>query len=62
MADTVEAITSNRPHRPAASLVEASAELIKKNGSIYDPDVVNAFQKLVIDGGLLVKGWVEQMQ
>ncbi len=59
VADTIEAITSKRPHRPAATLTKAVTELGEKSGSFYDPDVVNAFQELVLDGGLLVKGWVE---
>ena len=59
VADTIDAITSKRPHRPAATVTEAVTELGKKSGSFYDPDVVNAFQELVVDGGLLVKGWVE---
>ncbi len=49
--------------KPRALADDESAlirELKKKSGSVYDPDVVNAFLQLVLDGGLLVKGWVEQ--
>ena len=60
VADTVEAITSKRPHRPAATVIEASAELIKKCGSFYDPDVVDAFLQLVHGRELFVRGWSER--
>ena len=60
VADAVEALTSERPHKPAATLIEAVAELGKKSGSFYDPDVMSAFLHLVLGGKLLVKGWAYQ--
>lgn len=62
VADTIEAITSNRPHRRAATMMEATAELEDKCGLFYDPDVVHAFLQLVHGSELFVKGWSEKMQ
>ena len=62
VADTVEAITSNRPHRRAATVIEAAAEVRRKCGSFYDPGVVDAFLQLIHGGSLLVRGWSEQLQ
>ena len=57
VADTFEAITSKRPHRPAATVIEAATELEEKCGSFYDPDVVNALLNLVRGMELFGKGW-----
>lgn len=43
VADTVDAMTSNRPYRSALSLEEASAELERCAGKQFDPQVVKAF-------------------
>ena len=61
VADAFEKITSKHPHKSASTIIEAVAELGKKRGSFYDPDVWSAFLQLVIGGKLLVKGWAEQM-
>lgn len=61
VADTFEAITSKRPHRPAATVIEAAAELEVKCGLLYDPDVVNAFLYLVHGMELFVNEWSVQM-
>lgn len=42
VADTVEAMTSNRPYRPAAGLETALNEIDADGGQTYDPDVVKA--------------------
>jgi response regulator RpfG family c-di-GMP phosphodiesterase len=43
VADTVDAMTSNRPYRSALSLQEVSAELERCAGKQFDPQVVKAF-------------------
>ncbi len=43
VADTVDAMTSDRPYRAALSIEEASAELEKCAGTQFDPQVVEAF-------------------
>ena len=42
-ADAYDAITSDRPYRPALSHEQAIAELKKGVGSQFDPDVIEAF-------------------
>ena len=60
-ADTFEAITSARPHRPGATVIEAAAELKIKSGSLYDPDVVDALFALFIGEELFVQGWSDRI-
>jgi putative nucleotidyltransferase with HDIG domain len=43
VADTLDAITSNRPYRPARSVNKARAEILEWSGRQFDPFVVNAF-------------------
>jgi putative nucleotidyltransferase with HDIG domain len=43
VADTLDAITSNRPYRPAQTLDAAIAEIQKWSGRQFDPEVVKVF-------------------
>jgi putative two-component system response regulator len=43
VADTLDAMTSDRPYRAALSLEEASAEIERCAGKQFDPQVVKAF-------------------
>jgi response regulator RpfG family c-di-GMP phosphodiesterase len=43
VADTLDAITSDRPYRPAGPWERARAEIITESGLQFDPDVVAAF-------------------
>lgn len=43
VADTLDAMTSDRPYRAALSVEEAAAELQKCAGTQFDPQVVEAF-------------------
>jgi response regulator RpfG family c-di-GMP phosphodiesterase len=43
VADTLDAITSDRPYRPAGPWERARAEIIAESGRQFDPDVVAAF-------------------
>jgi len=49
VADTLDAMTSNRPYRKALSLETVSSELIKFAGQQFDPTVVEAFHKLSLE-------------
>lgn len=43
IADTVDAITSDRPYRKAAPLAKAREEVINQSGKQFDPEVVGFF-------------------
>jgi len=43
VADTMDAITSDRPYRAAQSLAAARAEIAKWSGRQFDPEVVKTF-------------------
>jgi ribonuclease P protein subunit RPR2 len=45
VADTLDAITSNRPYRPAGSWEEARGEILGQSGHQFDPRVVDAFRE-----------------
>jgi len=47
VADIVEALTSNRPHRSAQETESSIKELKKNKRSLYDPDVVEACLKII---------------
>jgi response regulator RpfG family c-di-GMP phosphodiesterase len=51
VADTVEAMTSDRPYRKALPIDVVVTELHKYSGSQFDPVVVDAFLKLLEDEG-----------
>jgi HD-GYP domain-containing protein (c-di-GMP phosphodiesterase class II) len=46
VADTVEAMSSHRPYRPAFDMKVALAEISKNRGILYDTAVVDACIKL----------------
>jgi HD-GYP domain-containing protein (c-di-GMP phosphodiesterase class II) len=43
VADTMDAITSDRPYRKGRSLQVAKDEILRCSGTQFDPDVVSAF-------------------
>jgi len=51
VADTVEAMTSDRPYRKALSIETVVEELIKYSGSQFDPTCVDAFLQLLEEEG-----------
>ncbi len=46
IADTLDAITSDRPYRPAAPLKAARAEIAKWSGRQFDPEIVKIFLEM----------------
>jgi putative nucleotidyltransferase with HDIG domain len=46
VADTLDAITSDRPYRPAQSLQAARAEIAAWSGRQFDPEVVKVFLEI----------------
>ena len=49
VADTLDAIISNRPYRPARSFADARKEIMAWSGRQFDPEVVDAFTKMSDD-------------
>lgn len=49
VADAFDAMTSDRPYRPALTYVEAYKEVLACSGSQFDPKVVDAFIKVFPD-------------
>jgi HD-GYP domain-containing protein (c-di-GMP phosphodiesterase class II) len=47
VADTLEAMASHRPYRPAQGIEEAAAEIREGAGTRYDPEVAAACLKLI---------------
>ncbi|MFZ0545541.1 MAG: HD domain-containing phosphohydrolase [Candidatus Promineifilaceae bacterium] len=45
VADSLDAMTTNRPYHEAMSLTDAYHEIVNNSGKYYDPDVVEAFQR-----------------
>jgi diguanylate cyclase (GGDEF)-like protein len=45
VADALDAMTSDRPYRPARTWDDAAAEILAERGRQFDPDVVDAFRE-----------------
>lgn len=48
VADTLDAMTSDRPYRSALSFAKAQAEITRESGRQFDPEVVRVFLSLPI--------------
>jgi ribonuclease P protein subunit RPR2 len=46
VADVLDALTTDRPYRPASSLVVAREVIAKESGSQFDPQVIEAFDSV----------------
>ena len=56
VADTFDAMTSDRPYRTAVSIEESLSEIKRCSGSKFDPNVVSAFLRIPIAcGGKLIQ-------
>lgn len=56
VVDAFDAMTSDRPYRPALSADEAVRELERGAGQQFDPNIVEVFVKLIRSGELEVEG------
>ena len=54
VVDCYDALTSDRPYRPAMTQTQATDILMERRGSMYDPAVVDAFLKLLPSLGAVV--------
>jgi diguanylate cyclase (GGDEF)-like protein len=54
VADSFEAMTSDRPYRAGMEVEEAVAELRRCSGTQFEPEIVDALARLVEDGELTV--------
>ena len=55
VADTLDAMTSDRPYRSALSFEEAQEEIRRGSGSRYDSNVVSAFLAKTIENWKAVR-------
>jgi putative nucleotidyltransferase with HDIG domain len=55
VADVMEAMSSDRPYRPALGIEKALAELKRGDGTLYDPEVVRACEKVINERGFKVE-------
>jgi ribonuclease P protein subunit RPR2 len=46
VADTIDALTTNRPYRRASSFAKARAIILKDAGTHFDPDIIAAYESL----------------
>lgn len=53
IADSYDAMTSERPYRMPMSTEDAFAEILRNNGTQFDPDVVRAFEKGLDEGRIV---------
>ena len=59
VADSFEAMTSDRPYRSGVSVEEARQELLRCSGTQFDPLVVDVLLGLIADGGLVARPVVD---
>jgi hypothetical protein len=59
VADTLDAMTSDRPYRRALPFSEARAEIIRKSGSQFDSEIVKAFISISPDIWLRIRSDVD---
>ncbi len=50
VADVIDSVTRHRPYRPALGIEKARAILHDGNGQHFDPDVIEAFEALYLEG------------
>jgi ribonuclease P protein subunit RPR2 len=49
VADTLDALTTDRPYRPASDWTQARVEIRRYSGTQFDPSVVSAYEAIPDD-------------
>ena len=62
IADTLDAITSDRPYRKGRPLEVAKAEIERCSGTQFDPELVKLFLSLPDDTWLSIRRHVENLE
>jgi len=62
IADSFDAMTSDRPYRAAMSFDEAFEEIRLGSGTQFDPDIVEVFLDLASEGGLWAEPALEEAE
>lgn len=55
VVDCYDALTSDRPYRPAMTMEQATAILMERRGSMYDPVVVDTFLQILPTLGKIIE-------
>lgn len=53
VADSFDAMTSNRPYKKIMTIQEALEDLERYRGRYYDPEVVDAFREYILETGIV---------
>ena len=61
IADTLDAITSDRPYRKGTSFAEARAEIARCSGRQFDPEIVAVFLRIPLERWSDLRGEISRM-
>lgn len=61
IADTLDAITSDRPYRKGTSFAEARAEITRCSGRQFDPEIVAVFLRIPLERWSDLRGEISRM-
>jgi len=61
VADTLDAMTSDRPYRKGASIEAATAEIVRCSGTQFDPEIVEVFLSLPPESWAELRAEIEHL-
>ena len=61
IADTLDAMTSNRPYRKATSIANAIEEITRCAGTQFDPQIIEVFRSLPPDSWIELRAQIETL-
>ena len=59
VADVLDALTSDRPYRPASPVAEARAMILAASGRHFDPQAIEAFQRIPDERFVAIGGAIQ---